>query len=159
MGNVDEILNYVEVDALLSCAGQPRAEDFAALGAGGFKEVINLATAASTGHLPDEAELCAGAGMGFTWLPVAWDAPTLQDFEAFRAWLAPRRQTKTLVHCAKNWRASLFVALYRVLEEGLSPDAAWEEVLSVWEPDGAWTGLARAVLSRAGSPLPEGLKK
>ena len=154
VGTVAGILNYVEVDALLSCAGQPRAEEFAALAAGGFKDVINLATAASTGHLPDEAELCAEAGLGFTWLPVAWDAPTLQDFEAFRAWLVPRRQGKTLVHCAKNWRASLFVALYRMLEEDLPPDAAWDEVLSVWEPDDVWTAFARAVLARAGFALP-----
>ncbi|WP_243440090.1 protein tyrosine phosphatase family protein [Fundidesulfovibrio soli] len=154
MGCADEILNYVEVDALLSCAGQPRAEDFAALAAEGFREVINLATDASTGHLPDEPELCARAGMGFTWLPVAWDAPALQDFEAFRAWLAPRRQVRTLVHCAKNWRASLFVALYRVLEEGLAPDAAWEEVLTIWEPDDVWKALARDVLAKAGLPLP-----
>lgn len=153
-GAVAGILNYVEVDALLSCAGQPRAEDFAALAADGFKEVINLATAASTGHLPGEAELCAQSGMNFTWLPVAWDAPTLQDFEAFRDWLAPRRHGRTLVHCAKNWRASLFVALYRMLEEGLAPDAAWDEVLTVWEPDDVWTALARDVLAKAGFTLP-----
>ncbi|MFP5240060.1 MAG: protein tyrosine phosphatase family protein [Acidobacteriota bacterium] len=159
MGSVAGILNYVEVDALLSCSGQPRVEDFAALAADGFKEVINLATAASTGHLPDEAELCAKAGLGFTWLPVAWDAPTIGDFEAFRAWLAPRRRGRTLVHCAKNWRASLFVALYRALEEGLAPDAAWEEVLSVWEPDDVWTAFAREVLARAGLLLPSPLQE
>jgi len=154
----EDILNFVEVDGLLACAGQPRPEQFALLAGHGFAEVINLATAASTGHLPDEAELCARAGLGFHWLPVAWDAPTPGNFDDFRAWLTPRRGRKVLVHCAKNWRASLFVALYRALEEGLAPDEAWDEVLQVWEPDDVWTAFARTVLARAGSTLPAGLR-
>lgn len=142
-----DILNFYEIDERLSCAGQPGPEQFAALARDGYRAVINLATEASTGHLPDEPALCAACGLDFLWLPVAWDAPRPHDYQAFAAWLAPRRAGKVLVHCAKNWRASLFVFLYRVLREGAQPAQAWEDVLEVWEPDQMWTELARTVLT------------
>ncbi len=145
----DDILNFFQIDHGLACAGQPKAEEFQLLADEGYRAVINLATEASTGHLPDEPALCAACSLEFTWLPVAWDAPTPADFQAFAQWLAARRkrEVKTLVHCAKNWRASLFVFLFRVLEEQADPARAWEDVLEVWEPDGVWLEFARTILA------------
>ncbi|GFK94010.1 Beta-lactamase hydrolase-like protein [Fundidesulfovibrio magnetotacticus] len=145
-----DILNFVRLDDRLACAGQPLPGHFPLLAARGFRAVVNLATEASTGHLPGEAALCRAEGLDFSWIPVPWDAPTSGDFQAFEAWLAPRRAGHVLVHCAKNWRASLFCALYRVLHEGRDPEKAREDVLEVWEPDAAWSALAREVLASRG---------
>lgn len=147
MDTLYDIPNFVSIDQGLACAGQPRPEHFPLLAQAGFQAVINLATSASSGHLPDEPELCARAGLNFTWLPVAWDAPTVADYRAFEVWLDANRGRKVLVHCAKNWRASLFCAVYRVVNEGLDPLKARDSVLEVWEPDAVWTALARQVLT------------
>lgn len=144
--DIESILNFTRINARLACAGQPRPEHFALLAASGVAAVINLATSASTGHLPDEAELCEREGLDFTWLPVAWDAPTIEDYRAFAAWLDANRARSVLVHCAKNWRASMFCALSLIQREGWELARARDFVLGVWEPDETWTRLARRVL-------------
>ncbi|MBI4805310.1 MAG: protein tyrosine phosphatase family protein [Desulfovibrio sp.] len=149
MMSSQDILNFTTIDERLASSGQPMPEHFPILADEGFEAIINLATNASTGHLPKEPELCSMAGLQFTWLPVAWDAPTVEDYLAFQDWLDAHRHRKVLVHCAKNWRASLFCALYRVIREGLDPASAWDEVLGVWEPDEVWSKLARKVLAQA----------
>lgn len=145
------ILNFFQIDDGLACAGQPKAEEFRQLADAGYRAVINLATEASTGHLPDEPALCAACGLEFLWLPVAWDAPRPEDYQVFARWLDTHRhrESKVLVHCAKNWRASLFVFLYRVLRQQADPARAWEDVLEVWEPDTVWLKLACDVLASA----------
>lgn len=150
MASVEDILNFTALDERLASSGQPAPAQFALLAREGFTALINLATEASSGHLPDEPGLCARAGLDFTWRPVAWNAPTLDDYLFFQRWLDANRARKVLVHCAKNWRASTFCALYRVIREGLGQDAAWEEVRGVWEPDEVWIELARQVLAAHG---------
>lgn len=149
MARSQDILNFTPIDERLASSGQPMPEHFPVLAEEGFVALINLATKASTGHLPMEPDLCARAGIEFAWQPVAWDAPTVEDYLAFQDWLDANRHRKVLVHCAKNWRASMFCALYRVIREGLPPAAAWEEILEVWEPDEVWSKLARKVLTQA----------
>jgi len=150
MASIEDILNYTPIDGRLASSGQPRPEQFPLIAAAGFTAIINLATTTSTGHLPEEPELWARFGLDFTWHPVEWNAPTCNDYLQFQQWLDSNRHRKVLVHCALNFRASLFCALYRVIREGLSPEKAREEVLEVWEPDETWTAFARTVLIHAG---------
>jgi len=150
MASIEDILNYTPIDARLASSGQPKPEHFALIANAGSTTIINLATAMSTGHLSNEAELCARAGLDFTWQPVDWNAPALADYFQFQQWLDSNRSRMVWVHCALNMRASLFCALYRVIREGLSPGKAREEVLEVWEPNEIWTGLAGKVLAEAG---------
>lgn len=152
MDRLESLLNFTPIDARLASCGQPGRDEFALLADAGFEAVINLATEASTGHLPDEPAVCARHGLDFTWQPVSWDAPRLEDYLAFQEWLAANRHRKVLVHCAKNWRASMFCALYRMLREGLPPGDAREAILEVWQPDEAWTELSRLALAGAGKP-------
>ncbi len=152
MDDLEAILNFIAIDDRLASCGQPEAGQYALIAANGFETVINLATEKSTGHLPDEAAICRAAGLEFTWLPVDWQAPRLEDYLAFQKWMDENRPSKALVHCAMNWRASMFCALYRVVREGLSPDAAREAVLEVWQPEGAWTEFSDAVLAAHGHP-------
>ena len=150
MASLEDILNYTPLDDCLASSGQPKPEQFPLIADAGFAAIINLATTTSTGHLSEEAELCARAGLDFTWQPVVWDAPTLSDYLQFQQWLDSNRRRKVWVHCALNMRASLFCALYRMIREGLPLEKAHTEVLEVWEPDEIWTELARKVLARVG---------
>ncbi|MFZ5425816.1 MAG: protein tyrosine phosphatase family protein [Thermodesulfobacteriota bacterium] len=154
MESLESILNFIAIDARLACCGQPAPEQYALIARHGFETMVNLATEKSTGHLPDEADICRANGLDFTWLPVDWEAPRLDDYLAFQKWMDASRKRKALVHCALNWRASMFCALYRVIREGLAPGAAREAVLEVWQPEGAWAGLSDKVLAAHGlSPI------
>jgi hypothetical protein len=55
---------------------------------------------------------------------------------------------RALVHCQINKRASVFVFLHRVINEGVAPELAYEKVTAIAVPDDHWKDFARAVLKR-----------
>ena len=42
---------------------------------------------------------------------------------------------KVLVHCRANYRATAFIALYRVLRLGWKPEDAFPDVRRIWNPE------------------------
>lgn len=150
----DQAPAFFAFDPGLCCAGQPNRQQIARLAATGLDFVINLATEASTGHLADEAALWEAAGVDFTWQPVDWQRPGMADYRRFENWLASRRGKRCLVHCAKNYRASLLCFAYLCVNEGRDPWELWPLVLAVWEPDAAWSALGREVLAASGLAFP-----
>jgi protein tyrosine phosphatase (PTP) superfamily phosphohydrolase (DUF442 family) len=135
---MEGVLNYLPISDRLGTAGQPTVEQFAAIRAAGYQVVINLAMPNSTNALPNESELVGAQGMAYLHIPVVWESPTAEDFERFLAVMDQNRERKVLVHCALNMRVSCFVYLYRVLRLGTPAEAAWQDVLTIWEPDGVW---------------------
>ena len=136
--NLEEIVNYLEISPLLGTAGQPLREQFAAIRSAGYQAVINLAMPSSTGALADEAEIVRGLGMEYVAIPVVWEAPQPRDFERFCAEMQRLAGRKVFAHCAKNYRVSAFVYLYRTLKLGAPEDVAYDDMLSIWQPEGVW---------------------
>jgi protein tyrosine phosphatase (PTP) superfamily phosphohydrolase (DUF442 family) len=101
----------------------------------GFRSVINLALATSPGALPDERASVTALGMDYVHIPVDFTAPSAADFAQFVATLNARRGQTVFVHCAANYRVSVFMALHRVKSLGWEREAALEELRQVWEPD------------------------
>ncbi|MER2599790.1 MAG: protein tyrosine phosphatase family protein [Caldilineales bacterium] len=143
------LLNARQVSPVLLTAGQPGREDFAALHAAGYEVVINLALPTSPGALPDEADLAAAHDLHYIALPVVWEAPTPDDLARFFAAMQASAGRSVLVHCALNYRASVFVYLYRVLELGHSHPAARALLDTVWQPDAVWTAFIAQALTHA----------
>jgi protein tyrosine phosphatase (PTP) superfamily phosphohydrolase (DUF442 family) len=111
MQQLEGILNFVRVDEALATSGQPTREQFALIRAAGYRAVVNLATAGSSNHLPDEPEIVRGLGLGHHAIPVEWSAPRREDFERLSQVLAERRGEATWAHCTMNWRVSAFASL------------------------------------------------
>jgi len=132
MTGVDQIYNYRRVDERFSTAGQPSAEQLQAAARDGFQLVINLATFDPERSLKDEAGLVQSLGMQYEHIPVAWDRPQVSDFEAFERVLKQAGTARTLVHCAANFRASAFYALYAQKNLGWSEGQAETFRNSVW---------------------------
>jgi protein tyrosine phosphatase (PTP) superfamily phosphohydrolase (DUF442 family) len=74
----------------------------------------------------------------FANVPVRFDRPTEQDYDAFAAILGALAERKVLVHCQINMRASSLVFLYRVIALKENPERAYEAVARIWSPDGVW---------------------
>jgi hypothetical protein len=55
---------------------------------------------------------------------------------------------RVFVHCAANKRVSVFMALYRQLRQGWSPDSVMPDVLDVWEPDTLWRQFMDEIASK-----------
>lgn len=140
--------NFVAVTERIHTSGQPTPAQLGALKSKGYAFVINLATPASASAVPEEGSLIARTGISYLNIPVDFRNPTHDDFELFSNMLRQAGSRRVLVHCQVNKRASVFTFLYRVVHERVTPDVAWRNVVSIWEPEPQWTQLIRAVLKR-----------
>lgn len=130
---LESIRNYVQVDGQYATAGQPNEAQLKAVADAGFKSVVNLAILDPRYSLEDEAASAKALGMTYYHVPVAWDNPTQADFDAFERAMQAAGDTKTLVHCAANFRATAFYALYAMKHLGWSESRAEEFRAKVWK--------------------------
>ncbi len=142
--------NIVEVSPRLVTSGQPTAEALAGLRAQGFDAVVYLAPPTVSDAVRDEALIVGRQGLVFVNIPIRFDAPTEQDFEALAAVLKGLSERRVLVHCQINLRASSMVFLYRVIAAKEDPARAYEAVAAVWSPEGAWKRYLQTMLRKHG---------
>jgi protein tyrosine phosphatase (PTP) superfamily phosphohydrolase (DUF442 family) len=108
----EEIYNYLKVNEETFTAGQPTEDQLRAVAAEGFTTVINLAPVEPPYSLADEAGLVRSTRMAYHHIPVDWENPKAQDFEAFEETMAQVPEGKTLIHCIANFRVTAFYSLY-----------------------------------------------
>jgi protein tyrosine phosphatase (PTP) superfamily phosphohydrolase (DUF442 family) len=135
---LSDIYNFLTISDDLGTAGQPTAEQLAAVKEAGYDVVINLALGTTPRDLPNEADLVARHGMDYIHIPVVFDKPTEADLERFFAAMDENRDKKCFVHCIANMRVSAFVFLYRVLRQGVAPDEARAMMNRLWQPNAVW---------------------
>ena len=131
--STQEIYNYRKVNDQIITGGQPTAEQLKSAANEGFQTVINLATCKSDNALADEAGLVESLGMAYHHIPVEWEQPTQADFETFEQVVKQLAEGKTLIHCAANFRATAFYALYALKNLGWSEAQADTFRASIWE--------------------------
>lgn len=101
----------------------------------GVQVVINLAPHEVPNALPDETELVNSLGMQYINIPVNWSTPTKDGLDRFIDVMDANRDRKVLVHCQANFRATAFVAMYRVLRENWKPDDAMAGMHQIWDAE------------------------
>ena len=145
---LQKIRNYLRISDTLATAGQPRAEEFAAIRDAGYQVAINLAVSTSTNALPNEGDIVAELGMDYVHIPVVWKNPTSADLERFFAAMDRYQGQKVFVHCGMNMRVSSFILLYRVIRQGVPLETAKEALSKIWEPDTTWQWFIDDSLAR-----------
>ena len=139
--------NYLQVTPTLATSGVVPADEFATICGAGYRVVINLLPDDSKYALPDEASLVSGLGMQYVHIPVDIERPTFGDYKRFETAMDVASEDPVWVHCAANWRVSVFVGLYAQIRLGWSPERAADLVSGIWEPTLPWAQLAKRVLS------------
>jgi uncharacterized protein (TIGR01244 family) len=138
------------IDDSLWTSGQPTVAQLQDIAAAGFKTVINLALHDDPRYsLPDEAGTVRSLGMGYVHIPVQFSAPTKKDLAEFFAAMQAHEGQKVWVHCAANIRVSVFLGLFRVIEQLWEREVAFARLSEVWQPDEVWTAFIESAL---GSP-------
>lgn len=135
---LSDIYNFLTISDHLGTAGQPTAEQLAAVKEAGYDVVINLALGTTPRDLPNEADLVTRHGMEYIHIPVVFDKPTEADLTRFFEAMDENRDKKCFVHCIANMRVSAFVFLYRVLRQGVAPDEARAMMNRLWQPNAVW---------------------
>ncbi len=131
------ILNWRRLDDRTTTSGQPSEDELAAIRDLGVANVINLALHSHERALADEAATVAALGMTYTHIPVAFDDPTEDDYQRFRAAFDAASGQPVHVHCIVNARVTAFFYRYRI-EAGVSEADARAMMDSVWRPGGIW---------------------
>lgn len=149
MGTVG-IRNFLAIDERLATAGQPRGDQLADVAADGYEVVVNLGLLGQDYSLADEAGLAASLGLEYHHIPVDFTAPRMDDVRRFLAVMDASAGRRTFVHCAANYRATSFVALYGQARLGWSPGEADACARQFWEPNDTWRELARRARAELG---------
>ena len=142
--SVKDILNYKSYTPMFSSAGQPTREQLPLIKEAGYQRVIYIAFSTIGPAIPEEDQLVKELGMDYLHIPVDFNNPTIRDFNAFADAMQREPDTKTLLHCQVNARATAFSFLYRVVEE------AKRDMNTVWQPNAVWRDFIFAVLAENG---------
>jgi uncharacterized protein (TIGR01244 family) len=132
--SAEEIYNARVVNDRLITSGQPTEDQLRGAAAEGIDTVVNLAPHDAGNALADEAGLVHALGMTYHHLPVVFTNPTEADFAAFEqvmVELSP--ESRTLVHCAANFRVSAFYGLYAMKHLGWSAEQAAAFRAPIWD--------------------------
>ena len=131
---IEDLKNFLRISDKLLSSGMPTLEQISSLAEQGVQVVINLATSESKGWVPDEKELVEAQGIVYYHIPVDWDDPTADDLNRFMNIMDQHRHQKILVHCGANYRATGFIALYRVNRLGWAEGNAFKDLKEIWNP-------------------------
>ena len=127
-----DIRNWQRRSCDVTTSGKLEAHDPARLAAIGVRHVINLAMSEHPEALADEEVALAACGIGYTHIPVPFDAPTPAHYEMFRQTLSAA-DWPVHVHCIMNWRVSAFFYLLD-LENGTDERTARSHMNAIWDP-------------------------
>jgi protein tyrosine phosphatase (PTP) superfamily phosphohydrolase (DUF442 family) len=132
---IEKLYNYLPLTDSLFSSGMPTAEQIPSLSEKQIGVVINLATYKSEGAIPNEKELVEAEGIKYYNIPVEWNNPTSENLNEFLNVMEAHKDSKVLVHCQANYRATCFVTLYRIIKLGWDQESAYADMNKIWNPD------------------------
>ena len=130
-----DIHNFLPLSDTLFTGGMPKAEQLQDAAEQGVELVVNLAPHEVLDALPNEAELVNSLGMQYINIPVIWNTPTKDGLDRFMDVMDQNKEKKILVHCQANFRATAFMALYRILRQGWNTDDAMAGMHQIWDAE------------------------
>ena len=142
---MEGIRSFIKIADGFFSSGQPTEEQFGEVHRSGVRLVINLAMPDSDHALPDERTTVEAHGMAYTPIPVPFSSPTVGHFLQFEERLLSNGGAPVLVHCALNWRATSFAALFAERHFGWSRARADELRGALWSPNDVWSAWASSI--------------
>jgi len=149
---MNDIYNYLSYHEKLSSSGMPNAEQMDSVAEAGVQLVINLAPHDVPNAVPNEKELVESLGMEYINIPVNWNTPTKDGLNIFMDAMDANMDKKIHVHCEANFRASVFILMYRVLRLGWKAEDAFAVMHTIWDEDAypVWKMFIEDMLKRSG---------
>lgn len=152
MDALTNIENYLQLTPTLHTSGQPDSRQLPLLKDHMISIVINLGLADANYAVENEDKILTNQGIQYKHIPVAFDNPTISDFDAFVQAMESADHQNTLVHCAANKRASCFTALWAQLKLGWSSKQADECIRTQWQPNPIWAQFVTQVRQHLNLP-------
>ena len=125
--------NFLTLSEDLFTGGMPTVDQLEDAARQGVQLVVNLAPHDVIDALPNEEKLVTSLGMHYLNIPVLWNTPTRDGLDRFMDVMDENRGKKILVHCQANFRATAFMALYRILRLGWNSEDAMKGMDMIWD--------------------------
>ncbi len=150
MNEIENGLSHIEnfqfIHEHLFSSGQPTPEQLQLIKEYGITTVINLALTDASNHLNNEDRVCLELGLNYIQVPILWDTPSDDQCLLVLDMIDHLVQEQMVwVHCAKNFRVSSLMYLYRQYYMNMEMPQAQDLMHQIWEPNATWTGLIHAV--------------
>ena len=133
-----DIRAFQRLDGRTTTSGCLRDQDLSALAALGVRHVVNLALDSHPEALANEADKLAALGIGYTHIPVPFDDPRDEHYQAFAAALAAAEAetagAPVHVHCIMNYRVSAFFYRWNREVAEMDEPAARALLVRQWDP-------------------------
>ncbi|MGD9968860.1 MAG: protein tyrosine phosphatase family protein [Sulfuricurvum sp.] len=134
--DTNAIYNYIEINSNIAISGQPRKHQFEFLKNSGFIAIINLSGKGTEKFiLPDEHIIVELLNMSYHSIPVDFNNPQMNEYKTFLLLMQKYQNDKILIHCAGNYRVSVFFSTYALQYLNWSKDQADALIASIWESD------------------------
>ena len=130
-----DIYNFLYYNDKLSSSGMPTETQVKSIVEAGVQLVINLAPHDVPHAIPEEEKVVHSFGMEYINIPVNWGTPTRDGLHVFMDNMDANAGKKIHVHCEANFRASAFVAIYRILRLGWKEEEAFGIMHKIWDED------------------------
>ncbi len=130
-----EIYNFLYYNDKLSSSGMPTEAQVKSIAEAGVQLVINLAPHDAPHAIPEEEKVVGSFGMEYINIPVNWGTPTRDGLNLFMDKMDANADKKVHVHCEANFRASAFIAMYRILRLGWKEPDAFDMMHTIWDED------------------------
>lgn len=140
---MNEILNYIKINELISTSGQPTVKQFEEIANDGFEVVINLALCDATNAIENEDKVVTSLGMSYFHIPVDFENPKLSDLKLFLNTMQALGANKVWVHCAMNYRVSGFMYVYHKYVLQTPFDEVDISMFELWNPSEIWQKLIK----------------
>jgi protein tyrosine phosphatase (PTP) superfamily phosphohydrolase (DUF442 family) len=135
---MSSIYNFRRVSGQLSCSGQPTEDQLKHLAGDKYQVIVNLGLLNTKYSLPNEDGIATELGIDYYHIPVLFDDPQISQLADFINYMDEHSGKKTIVHCAANYRASVFTGLYLFATAKLDEREMQEFIEDVWQPDAVW---------------------
>ena len=121
---MEDIANFFQITDNIGTGGQPNISQINEIAKANYSVVINLAMHDSDNAIPGEDKIVTSLGMKYMHIPVPFDAPTSDHLEHFFSAMDSFENDRVFVHCAANYRASVFMYKYLTLRKGVAHEKA-----------------------------------
>ena len=131
---IDKSYNFKRVSDLVTTSGVVGAKRLRELHLEGYEVLINLLPDESKYAVENERQIVEEQGIQYTHIPVDFQNPTVADYDQFVSALEEVKERKVHIHCAANYRVSVFYALYAESHRLWSLSEAREFTQILWQP-------------------------
>lgn len=132
--SLESCYNYKKVSSKITTSGIVPKNVLQLMANDGYEVVINLLPENHKKSVPEEKEIIEAQDIYYVNIPVEFNTPKQEDLEKFIIEIKKNIGKKVHIHCAANWRVSVFYGVYAFHNGLWNKEEANQFILSIWNP-------------------------